>query len=142
MTRITWMDREAMSERSAAAPNNDRQQLGRWGENVAATHLESRGYRILYRNWRTRRGEIDLVAQIGETIAFVEVKTRRGREFGLPEEALTARKAARLERLAQEYMAQNELEDVDWRIDLGAVELDHSGKLLRCEHIPNAVLGW
>lgn len=131
-----------MSDGTAAAPNNDRQQLGRWGENVAATYLEAQGYQILSRNWRTRRGEIDLVAQIGETIAFVEVKTRRGREFGLPEEALTTKKAARLQSLAQAYMMQNDLDDVDWRIDLVAVELDQRGKLLRCEHIPNAVLGW
>lgn len=118
------------------------QQLGRWGENVAATHLESIGYKILSRNWRTRHGEIDLVAQIEETIAFVEVKTRRGKNFGLPEEALTDKKANRLTRLAQEYMVQHDLDDVDWRIDLVAVELDQKGKLLRCEHIPNAVLGW
>lgn len=118
------------------------QQLGRWGENVAADHLESIGYEILARNWRTRHGEIDLVAQIAETIAFVEVKTRRGKNFGLPEEALTKKKANRLTRLAQEYMVQHDLDDVDWRIDLVAVELDRQGKLLRCEHIPNAVLGW
>ena len=118
------------------------QQLGRWGENVAADHLESIGYEILSRNWRTRHGEIDLVTQIEETIAFVEVKTRRGKNFGLPEEALTKKKADRLTRLAQEYMVQHDLDDVDWRIDLVAVELDQEGKLLRCEHIPNAVLGW
>ena len=131
-----------MSESSQAAANDDRQRLGRWGEDVAVTYLESIDYRILSRNWRTRYGEIDLVTQVGEIIAFVEVKTRRGREFGLPEEALTDKKASRLTRLAQEYLMCNDLDDVDWRIDLVAVELDQHGKLLRCEHIPNAVLGW
>lgn len=119
-----------------------RQQLGRWGENVAAIHLESIGYQILARNWRSRQGEIDLIAKVGEVIAFVEVKTRRGSEYGLPEEALTAAKANQVIRLAEEYLMQNDLDDVDWRIDLVAVELDQYGKLLRCEHIPNAVLGW
>lgn len=131
-----------MSDSHAAGPGDDRVQLGRWGETVAATFLESNGYRILSRNWRTRHGEIDLVTQVGETIAFIEVKTRRGSGFGLPEEALTTNKASRLMSLAQEYVAQNDLDDVDWRIDLVAVELDQNGKLLRCEHIPNAVLGW
>lgn len=120
---------------------NSRKKLGAWGELVAATHLESLGYRILARNWRCVHGEIDLVAQAGELLAFVEVKTRRGRNMGTPEEGLTATKGRKLMRLAQLYVAQHDL-DVDWRIDLVAVELDSSGKLLRCEHIPNAVLGW
>ena len=71
----------------------------------------------------------------------MEVKTRRGRDSGAPEEALTPRKSRRLLQLGQLYVAEHDL-DVDWRIDLVAVELDKQGKLLRCEHIPNAVLGW
>jgi putative endonuclease len=79
--------------------------------------------------------------QKGEHIAFVEVKTRRGQGMGLPEEALTAAKSRKLIQVAQQYVAEFDL-DVDWQIDMVAVELDKSGKLLRCEHIPNAVLGW
>ncbi len=121
---------------------NWRQRLGRWGENIAAQHLESKGYKIICRNWRSRRGEIDLVAKKGELFAFVEVKTRRGREFGLPEEALTSGKAGRLMELAQQYVNEHDLIDVEWRIDFVAVEIDQSGELVRCEHIPNAVFGW
>jgi putative endonuclease len=119
-----------------------RRRLGQWGEKVAAIHLESQGLAILERNWRCRGGEIDLVARDGETIVFVEVKTRRGRDFGAPEEALTPHKAQKLMQLGEIYMAEHDLDDVDWRIDLVAVELDGGGKLLRCDHIPNAVLGW
>lgn len=108
---------------------------------MAAIQLEADGFVIVARNWRCRHGEIDLIAQKGELVAFVEVKTRKGRDMGAPEEALTQRKAKKLMQLAKLYVAQKEL-DVDWRIDLVAVELDKSGKLLRCEHIPNAVLGW
>ena len=115
--------------------------LGAWGESVAAHHLEAKGYSIVARNWRCTHGEVDLIAQAGEELVFVEVKTRRGREMGSPEEALTPTKQKKLMKLAQIYVAEQEL-DVDWRIDLIAVELDKSGKLLRCEHIPNAVLGW
>ena len=120
---------------------NHRKKLGAWGEGVAAHQLEADGFTIVARNWRCRYGEIDLIAQKGELVAFVEVKTRKGRDMGAPEEALTARKGKKLMQLAQFYVAEYEL-DVDWRIDLVAVELDKSGKLLRCEHIPNAVLGW
>jgi putative endonuclease len=131
-----------MSKSFQNVPSDHRQRLGRWGENLAADFLEAKGYRILDRNWRSRNGEIDLITQMGETIAFVEVKTRKGRDFGLPEEGLTSNKAKRLQNLAQQYLAQNELHEIDWRIDLVAVELDQNGRLLRCEHIPNAVLGW
>ncbi len=127
-----------MSERRP----DPRRRLGQWGENVAAHHLEAGGLVLIERNWRRRGGEIDLVARDGETFVFVEVKTRRGREFGAPEEALTARKAQKLLELGQLYMAEHELDDVNWRIDLVAVELDDTGLLLRCDHIPNAVLGW
>lgn len=121
--------------------SDSRKKLGKWGESLAATHLESKGYEILERNWRTNQGEIDLVVKAGQELIFVEVKTRRGRQMGAPEEGLTRRKADKLMLLAQQYVAQNDL-DVDWRIDLVAVELDGRGKLIRCDHIPNAVLGW
>ena len=120
---------------------NGRKRLGAWGERIAATHLEAAGYHIVARNWRCRQGEIDLVVRAGKMLVFVEVKTRRGRRMGAPEEALTPRKTRKLIQLAQLYLAEYDL-DVAWRIDLVAVELDKTGKLLRCEHIPNAVLGW
>ena len=120
----------------------ERKKLGAWGEKVAATHLEANGYRLVARNWRCQQGEIDLIAEADDgLLAFVEVKTRKGQAMGTPEEALTPHKSRKLIELAQIYLGEHDL-DVDWRIDLVAVELDNSGKLLRCEHIPNAVLGW
>lgn len=121
--------------------SHDRQRLGAWGESVAATYLEAHGYRIVQRNWRCRQGELDIVAQTGETLVFVEVKTRRGLAQGTPEEAVTPRKAERLLTLAQAYLLEYDL-DVAWRIDVMAIELDNQGKLLRCEHLPAAILGW
>lgn len=121
--------------------SDSRKKLGEWGESLAAQHLEAKGYEIVARNWRTGQGEIDLVVRGGQELIFVEVKTRRGIDMGSPEEGLTRRKGDKLMLLAQQYVAQHDL-DVDWRIDLVAVELDSTGKLLRCEHIPNAVLGW
>jgi uncharacterized protein (TIGR00252 family) len=127
-----------MSEHTAEA----RRRLGDWGENLAALHLEAQGYTIVARNWRCRIGEIDLVARDGEAFVFVEVKTRRGRAFGAPEEALTPKKAEKLSLLGQQYMVDHALDDVNWRIDLVVVELDGRGRLLRCEHMPGAVWGW
>jgi putative endonuclease len=119
-----------------------RQELGRWGEERAAQHLESIGYKILERNWRCRRGEIDLIAQTDDMLVFVEVKTRRGRDFGMPEEAITRKKVKRLLELGQYYLLEKDREDVDWRVDMVAVELDRAGNLLRCEHVPDIAWLW
>ncbi len=119
-----------------------RQKLGRWGEDQAAKHLKVKGYKILQRNWRCRRGEIDLVAQDDEILVFIEVKTRRGRDYGTPEEAITRTKAKRLLELGQRYLLEHDLVDVEWRVDLVAVELDHQGRLVRCEQVPNIVWAW
>lgn len=121
---------------------SNRRELGSWGEQVALEHLEARGYKILEQNWRCRLGEIDIVAQEKEIIVFVEVKTRRGRGFGLPEEALTPKKAQRLLDLGQQYLMKKNIVDVEWRIDLVAVEVGQNRKILRCEHVPNVVWGW
>lgn len=121
---------------------NGRKQLGDWGERVAALHLEAKGYEIVARNWRCARGEIDLVAQAGKVLVFTEVKTRRGRAFGTPEQGLTPHKAKKLQQLGQYYLYENDLDEIEWRIDLVAVELDNKGKLLRCEHLENVVWGW
>lgn len=118
-----------------------RKKLGDWGESLAAEHLSAKGYEIVDRNWRCRQGEIDIIAWAGLQLVFVEVKTRRGETMGSPEEGLTQRKAQRLMELATIYVAQLDRE-VDWRIDLVAVEVDRQGRLVRCDHILNAVLGW
>jgi len=119
-----------------------RQQLGRWGEDTAVRHLQTAGYHIVQRNYRCPAGEMDIIARQGEEWVFVEVKTRRGDAHGRPEDAITPAKAARLLQIAQHYLQEQELNDVDWRVDMVAVELDARGKLLRVEQIENAVTGW
>lgn len=78
---------------------------GRAGEERAATYLQAAGYAILGRNWRCTQGELDIIAGIGRTLVFVEVKTRRTVEFGHPLEAVDARKRARMWRLASAWIA-------------------------------------
>lgn len=122
---------------------NERKKLGAWGESVAATHLEANGYTIVTRNWRVREGEIDIVAQRGDHLALVEVKTRRGRAAGTPEDAITPRKAQKMLLVAQRYLSKNDLDDeTELSLDVVAVELDASGKLLRVTHHENAVTVW
>ena len=77
------------------------------GERRAAAWYEARGYEILARNWRCREGELDLVARRGGVLAFCEVKARSGTAFGVPAEAVTAAKQARIRRLAARWLAEH-----------------------------------
>jgi putative endonuclease len=119
---------------------DDRGGLGRHGEELAARHLAAKGYEIVARNWRCETGEIDLVARDSADLAFVEVRTRRGRALGSPEESITAAKRARLIDLAEAYV-QAESWAGGWRIDVVAVEMDRRGRLLRVDLYENAVTG-
>lgn len=117
-----------------------RKNFGDSAERVAALHLEQNGYRILARNVRTRAGELDLIAEDADGLAFVEVKARRGRNYGAPEEAITPRKQLQLVKLADAFIAEHQIyAERPWRIDVVAVELDHAGKLIRVDVIKNAV---
>jgi putative endonuclease len=106
-----------------------RARLGASGERVAAHALEASGCRIVARNWRCRAGEVDLIAEDGAELVFVEVKTRRGAQLGSPEEAVTPRKRQRLIAAAQTYLAEQDAEQRPYRIDVVAVELGPSGRV-------------
>ncbi len=114
-----------------------RVRLGRRGENMAANELERQGYAIVERNWRCQTGEVDLVAQQGGVWFFFEVRTRRGREFGTPEESVTQEKQERMGEVAETYLAEHDLVDVDWRLGLVAIELGPGGRLLRLDVYDN-----
>jgi len=104
-----------------------RSRLGAQGERIATAHLEARGFSIEARNYRTRFGEVDLVARDGEETVFVEVKTRRSRAFGPPEESVTPRKRARIVRAASQYLAERGLAEQPWRVDVVAITLRENG---------------
>ncbi len=95
--------------------------LGRRGERLAARYVKRQGYRILNRNWRCPAGEIDLVCAEGDTLVFVEVKSRSADDFLPPEAGLGRRKRRKLEQLALYYLAARGLEGVDWRVDAVSV---------------------
>ncbi len=99
---------------------NWRQALGKWGEMKAASYLISQGIEILKRNYRCEYGEIDLIAKDGETIVFVEVKTRSSSKYGQPEEAVDAAKQEHIVASAENYLMENSFTE-DWRVDVVSI---------------------
>lgn len=100
----------------------DRQALGRWGEELAERHLAAQGLEVLDRNWRCQAGELDIVAREGTVLVFVEVKTRSGRAYGEPAEAVSAAKARRIHGLAVRWLAERRPRGTwDLRFDVVAV---------------------
>ena len=116
-----------------------RRQRGDIGEKLARKHLQGLGYKILETNFRSREGEIDIIAQDKEELVFVEVRTRASDEFGTPEESVTAAKKEKLISLALAYLQTHPHLPSLWRIDVVAVELDREGKASRIELIQNAI---
>lgn len=95
--------------------------VGRYGEDVAARHLEAAGLAVVERNWRCPEGEIDIVAWHGPVLVFCEVKTRSGVAFGVPAEAVTPVKAARIRRLACRYLVERRPPYAELRFDVVSV---------------------
>lgn len=118
--------------------NSGRRDLGAFGERVAAAHLEAKGYRIRARNFRCREGEIDIVAEDGDCLVFVEVRTRRGDAFGTPAESVTAAKERRLLTVAKAYLQEHPDVPANQRIDVVGVELSR-GRLQAVQHIEGAI---
>ncbi len=100
--------------------------VGQEWERLAEKHLREAGYKIRARNFRSRVGEIDFVAEDGNVLCFVEVKGRHGTGFGLPEEAVNAEKQRRIFRAAQAYLQRERLEDVLCRFDVVSILQDES----------------
>lgn len=120
--------------------------LGRRGEEVAAAYLASLGWEIVARNWRTRAGELDIVARDGPWLVFVEVRARRaGRQgavptAGAPEESVTPRKQRQLIAMSESYLFELPF-DGPVRVDIIALELSGDGTVVRLNHIRDAIGG-
>lgn len=119
----------------------DRKRIGAWGERVARDYIAKLGYRIIDTNFRCREGEIDIIAEKGEQLVFIEVRARTGSELGTPEESITLSKRQKLIEVANAYLQTHEGLHVSWRIDVVAVELGPGGSVSRVELIENAVTG-
>lgn len=115
------------------------QSVGAYGERVAVAYLLSAGYTVLDRNWRCRYGEVDVVASLGETVVFVEVKCRRSTTFGPPAVAVTPLKAERIRAVASLWLAERVVPErgVPVRFDVVAVTRPLSGAAV-VEHLEGA----
>ena len=99
--------------------------MGRQGEVIAEAFLREHAYRIVARNFRCRAGEIDLVALDGQTLVFVEVRSRRGTRVGTALESIDGRKQAQVVRVARHFLARRGWEDRDARFDVIGVQFDY-----------------
>jgi putative endonuclease len=112
--------------------------VGAFGEAWAVGYLSRLGYRVIERNVRFREGELDIVAEEAGDLVFVEVKCRRSGRYGAPEESLTPRRFARLERAIAAYLASRQLEPPTYRVDVVSIELDRFGRVARCDLLRGA----
>ena len=103
---------------------DNRQALGISGENLACDELRHRGYAILERRYRTRFGEIDIIAREGKTIVFVEVKARLSDDFGGAAAAVTGWKQRRIAAMAVDYLSRHRLHECPCRFDVVAIRLE------------------
>jgi putative endonuclease len=113
-------------------------ELGERGENIALDFLRKNGYHILAENFRSPLGEIDLVAREGAETVFVEVKTRRSLEFGMPEESVTSGKQKQILKSALIYLKGKGFHEVNCRFDVISIIVDNNGKVKRLKLIKNA----
>ena len=98
-------------------------ELGAKGEELAVRYLKKRGYRIVERNYRTRLGEIDIIAEQGDDLVFIEVKTRSDTLFGSAFESVTPQKQKQLSKVALEYISKEDCHNRPARFDVVAIEL-------------------
>jgi putative endonuclease len=101
--------------------------LGEKGEDIAAAFLEKKGYNILFRNYKCSFGEIDIIAKHKKTLAFIEVKTRSTKKYGLPQEAVTSVKQAKISRVALEFVQRYKMDNRAARFDVVSVQSLNDG---------------
>jgi putative endonuclease len=104
-----------------------KKELGAKGEEIAVRYLKSRGYRIVELNYRIRLGEIDIIAEQGDDLVFVEVKTRSDTLFGSPFESVTKQKQKQLSKVALEYISKQGCHNRPARFDVVGIEFKEGG---------------
>jgi putative endonuclease len=112
---------------------NSKQLLGATGEEIAVDYLVSQGYVVFDRNWRSKSGEIDIIASekfnSQDELIFIEVKTRSSRDYGDPIQAITATKYLRMYRLALEWLSENSASREAWRLDVISIVISRAQEI-------------
>ena len=129
MDHVKFIGGASGSQGEAEAMNNRKQ--GIVGEALAVDFLVKKGYRIIERNYRYERGEIDLIAEDGAQLVFVEVKARRSKRYGMPEDAITKTKCEKLWKVALGFLAERGREDSAYRFDVVAIEYVNDAPVIR-----------
>jgi putative endonuclease len=135
---VKWFGRDATLPETDPLPS-DNSCVGSLGEDIAASYLTARGYRILERNFRCKGGEVDIIARDpgDKSLVFVEVKARRGLTYGVPQLAVTPFKQRQISKAALTWLSKNRLLDTNARFDVIAILL-HTDAAHSIEHIQNA----
>jgi len=115
----------------------ERHILGKNGEEAAEEYLKKKGYNIIERNFRSKVGEIDIIALDENYIVFIEIKTRSNVEYGLPSEAVTERKIKHIYRTAQYFLYSRNLENENARIDV--IEVYNKNNQYHINHLKQVV---
>ena len=115
---------------------NSKQKIGKKGESIAVRHLKKQGYRIVEQNYRSKVGEIDIIAREKQSLVFVEVKTRSSGSFGSPKWAITPKKQKAISMAALYYLKMTNQNDVDARFDVVSILLQ--GEDTQIELVRNA----
>ncbi|RKY89283.1 YraN family protein [candidate division KSB1 bacterium] len=116
---------------------DERKGIGRYGEDIACNYLRKRGYKIIERNFRRSDGEIDIVAEFQGTLVFIEVKTNKKGGFGEPEFRVTQKKQKQIGKMANIYLQEMNLYNIDCRFDVLAIKLEKDG-FVKINHIKDA----
>jgi putative endonuclease len=119
-------EREDMTKENNCSNNRSGNiNKGKYGEELAAGFLQNQGYQIIFRNFYSKYGELDIVAKKSNLLVFVEVKTRTQDRFGIPAEAVNARKRKHMEYAAKYFVQRYGFHHVDIRFDVIEVSLNH-----------------
>ncbi len=141
LKRIFTKEKLVNQNQNKIADNSKKDNLktGQLGENLAKKHLMNKGFKIIDTNYRTKLSEIDLIAQFKDILVFIEVRTRTGDKFGMPEQSLIRKKINKVIKNAQMYMKYKGYTG-QYRIDAVCVVLDKDKKLLRLNHYENITM--
>lgn len=116
---------------------NYRQKLGVSGEKMAAEYLKRKGYLIIDKNFRTREGEIDLIAERNKELIFIEVKTRTSFTYGSPEEAVDAKKQQKILAVIDQYWKKKNLNPTEWHLEIITLFYNRRKKQFFLRHLKN-----
>lgn len=122
---------------SPKSKQTSRQKLGSHGEDIACEYLIKHGYKIIERNFKKTYGELDIISLYKDILVFIEVKTRIGRRYGMPEESVTPRKLHEVKQTALYYKLLHPELSENLRIDVIGMELDEEKRLVYFNHIQN-----